>query len=149
MLSFFSSFGDFEYCMPSAPSLLLHLISLFCLDTQHVGSFACDELLNAHFSWNISSCVLLFVFGFSCSDLGPVQKQGMAMAFPQLIRFIGHNSDSFQIHVIDLWDKFNIIILSTHVPNSLKLSYGLIDRGSQSLSIVKPAVKKNNYIWFK
>jgi hypothetical protein len=29
------------------------------------------------------------------------------------------------------------------------LSYGLIDRGSQSLSIVKPAVKKNNYIWFK
>jgi hypothetical protein len=38
MLSFFPSFGDFQHCMRSAPSLLLHLISLFCLDTKYIAS---------------------------------------------------------------------------------------------------------------
>lgn len=71
MLSFFSSFGDFEYCMPSAPSLLLHVISLFCLDTQHViclwWASECALLLK-HLQLCVVVCLWFFLFRFGASS---------------------------------------------------------------------------------
>lgn len=86
--------------MPSAPFLLLHHISLFCLDPQNVGSFACDELLNAHFSWNIFSCVLLFVFWFflfrfvtKVRTIGASSKAGIGNGISTVL----------QVHCSELW----------------------------------------------